>query len=123
MAITEKVITVDPTSGLYTPKNAKACETRAMSIQEVQVALAGVEPREKVVMSMAIFAGFRPGEMLGLQRRHVAAGCSAAYVEQRVYRGVIDDPKTAGSVREAAIPPTSVSRAALRVATHPLFRR
>jgi hypothetical protein len=105
MAITEKVITVDPTSGLYTPKNTKAGQTRAMSIQEVQVALAAVEPREKVLLSMAIFAGFRPDEMFGLQRRHVLANGSAANVEQRVYRGVIDDPKTDGSVREAAIPP------------------
>jgi integrase len=105
MAITEKVITVDATAGLYTPKNAKAGQTRAMSIEEVQVALAAVGAREKVILSMAIFAGFRPGEMLALQRRHVAADRSAVNVEQRVYRGIIDDPKTDGSIREAAIPP------------------
>lgn len=54
---------------------------------------------------MAIFSGFRPSEMLGLQRRHVAVDGSAVNVEQRMYRGIIDDPKTDPSRREVAIPP------------------
>jgi site-specific recombinase XerC len=105
MAVAEKLITVNPTAGLYTPKNAPKGQTRAMSSSEVAVALNAVAFRERVIMHMAIFAGFRPGEILGLQRRHVAADGTKVEVEQRVYRGEIDDPKTRPSIREVAVPP------------------
>ena len=36
----------------------------------------------------------RPGEILALQRRHVASDCSKLSIEQRLYRGDIDTPKT-----------------------------
>jgi len=32
--------------------------------------------------------------LLGLQRKHVANGAGAIGVQQRVYRGELDDPKT-----------------------------
>jgi integrase len=105
MAIAEKLMDASPATRLYTPKNAPKGTTRAMSVEEVQMAFAAVELREKVLLHMAVLSGFRPGEMLGLQRRHVASDGSAVSVEQRVYRGIIDDPKTGHSRREVAIPP------------------
>jgi integrase len=105
MAIAEKVIEASPTTRLYTPKHAAKGQTRAMSVEQVNTALTAVDLREQVLLHMAILSGFRPGEMLGLQRRHVAADGSAVNVEQRVYRGIIDDPKTDPSKREVAIPP------------------
>jgi integrase len=105
MAIAEKVVEVSPATRLYTPKNARKGQTRAMSVDQVNTVLAAVDLRERVLLHMAIFSGFRPGEMLGLQRRHVAADGSAVSVEQRVYRGIVDDPKTDPSRREVAIPP------------------
>lgn len=105
MAVAEKVIDANPATRLYTPKQAAKGQTRAMSVEEVKTALEAVELRERVLLHMAIFSGFRPGEMLGLQRHHVAADGSAVRVEQRVYRGVIDSPKTDPSRREVAIPP------------------
>jgi integrase len=107
MAIGEKVIGASPATRLYTPKHAAKGQTRAISVVEVQTAFAAVELRGKVLLHLAILSGFRPGEMLGLQRRHVALDCSYVIVEQRVYRGVIDDPKTDSSKREVAIPPTT----------------
>ena len=105
MAIAEKVIEASPATRLYTTKHAPKGTTRAMSVEEVKMALSAVELREQVLVHMGIFSGFRPGEMLGLQRRHVATDGSAVNVEQRVYRGIIDDPKTDPSRREVAIPP------------------
>ena len=88
MAIAEKVIEASPATRLYTPKHAPKGQTRAMSVEEVQTALDAVDLREKVLLHMAILSGFRPGEMLGLQRRHVAAdgsavNCRAAGVSRR----------------------------------------
>lgn len=76
---------------------------------DVGVAVGAVEFRERVIIHLAIFAGFRPGEILGLQRRHVASDGSRARVEQRIYRGQIDNPKTLSSVREVAVPPKTAA--------------
>jgi integrase len=105
MAVAEKLVATNPATRLYTPKNAPKGHTRAMTVAEVITALAAVGLRERVLLSLAIFSGFRPGEMLGLQRRHVAPDATAVKVQQRVYRGDIDDPKTEPSKREVAIPP------------------
>ena len=107
MAIAEKVIDANPATRLYTPKNARKGVTRAMSAEEVRASLDAVDLRESVLLHMAIFSGFRPGEMLALQRRHVLENATRVSVEQRVYRGEIDDPKTGASVRKVAIPPTT----------------
>ncbi len=42
-----------------------------------------------MVDHLAIFVGMRPGEILGLQRRHVGEECFQVLIEQRTYRGVI----------------------------------
>lgn len=105
MAVAEKVVTANPATRLYTPKNAPKGRTRAMTAEEVSIALGAFEPRERLLLHMAIFAGFRPGEMLALQRRHVSEDATVVKVEQRVYRGDIDRPKTDPSRREVAIPP------------------
>ena len=47
----------------------------------------------------------RPGEILALQRRHISVDCRKARIEQRLYRGDIDTPKTTKSARTIAIPP------------------
>jgi integrase len=105
MAVAERVILSNPATRLYTPKYAPRGKTRAMTVEEVNVALGAVEFREQILLHMAVFAGFRPGEMLALQRRHVSEDGTVVRVEQRVYRGDIDDPKTDPSRREVAIPP------------------
>ncbi len=109
MAVAEEVIASNPGTRLYTPKHAPKGKTRAMSVEEVNIALGAVELREQVLLQMGVFSGFRPGEMLGLQRRHVSENATVVKVEQRVYRGDIDDPKTAPSRREVAIPPRTAA--------------
>ena len=71
MAVSEKVIAVNPTAALYTPKTAKRTESQAMSADQVEPALGAVEYREQVILRLAIFAGMRPGELLAIQREHV----------------------------------------------------
>jgi integrase len=83
----------------------REAELARMTPEEVNLALGAVGQRERLLLHMAIFAGFRPGEMLALQRRHVSEDATVVKVEQRVYRGDIDRPKTDLSRREVAIPP------------------
>ena len=104
MAVSEKVITVNPTRALYTPRTAKRGESPAMSAKQVEQAVAALECREKLILHLAIFAGIRPGELLAIQREHVKADGSVIEVRRRVYRGKFADPKN-GLVRTIAVPP------------------
>jgi integrase len=76
-----------------------------MNKEEVEHYITALPIRERVIAHLALFAGMRPGEILALQRRHISAdGCQLS-IEQRVYRGDIDTPKTDSSTRLVAIPP------------------
>jgi integrase len=80
-----------------------------MSRDQVLEALAVLSQREVLILHLAILVGMRPGEILALQRRHVSADGATIQVEQRVYGGVIEDPKTYTSHRGAAIAPETAA--------------
>jgi integrase len=105
LALAEGFAQRDPTAALYTPKEAAVAQTRAMTGKEVEEYLAALDTRERVIAHLAIFTGMRPGEMLALQRRHISADCRQVVIEQRLYRGDIDTPKTHSSRRIVAVPP------------------
>jgi integrase len=105
LAIAEGYAERDPTGALFTPRAAVTAETRSMNKEEVEHYIRALEPRERVIAYLAIFSGMRPGEILALQRRHISADCKMLSVEQRLYRGDIDTPKTDKSTRTVAIPP------------------
>lgn len=103
MAVAEKVIAVNPTASLYTPKTAKRNGSQTMSVEEVERALGAVEFREKVILQLAVFAGMRPGELLAIRRGNVKPDASVIEIRQRVYRGKFAAPKN-GLVRTVAVP-------------------
>jgi integrase len=105
LAIAEGYADRDPTGALFTPKAAVTAESRSMNKEEVEEYVTVLEQRECVIAHLAIFSGMRPGEILALQRRHISGDCSKIGVEQRLYRGDIDTPKTNNSTRTVAIPP------------------
>jgi integrase len=104
LAVAEGYAERDPTGSLYTPKLAVTAESRVMNKEEVEQYIAALDQRERVIAHLAIFAGMRPGEILGLQRRHISADCKKIRIDQRLYRGDIDTPKTFASTRTIAIP-------------------
>jgi integrase len=110
LAMAEGYVERDPTGALYTPKQASITETRVMNKEEVEQYINALEPRESVIAHLALFAGMRPGEILALQRRHVSGDCRKVRIEQRIYRGDIDTPKTTSSTRTVAIPPQTANR-------------
>jgi integrase len=107
LALAEGHTERDPTAALYVPKAAAVAPTRALTGKEVELYIKALELRESVITHIAIFAGMRPGEILSLQRRHLSSDCRKAVIEQRLYRGDIDTPKTKTSRRIAAIPPVT----------------
>ena len=104
LAVAEGYTERDPTPALFTPKEAKVGTKRIMNRKEAEQHINALPLRERVIDHLALFTGMRPGEILALQRRHIAEDCSELVIEQRLYRGDIDDPKTALSKRTVGIP-------------------
>ncbi len=109
LALAEGYTDRDPTAALFTPKEALLSPSPVMTKEEVEHYINALTQRERVIALLAIFAGMRPGEILALQRRHVSGDCRKACVEQRIYRGDIDTPKTTNSARTVAIPPKTAA--------------
>jgi len=95
----------DPTGALYTPRQAKTAERRTMSKEEAEQYITVLDTREGIIAHLAIFCGMRPGEILALQRRHISTDFKSLTIDQRLYRGDIDTPKTHSSTRKVVIPP------------------
>jgi integrase len=102
MAIAEDLIRRNPAALLFTPAEAKRGPRLVMTIEEVKKCFAVLDPRERLIVQLGIVAGMRPGEIFGLTWARV--GPDYADIRQRVYKGLIDTPKTLQSVRLAALP-------------------
>jgi integrase len=72
-----------------------------MTLDEVRQLFAVLGLRERVIAGLAVLAGMRPGEIFALTRSR--AESEFANIQQRVYRGEIDTPKTFKSRRLAAL--------------------
>ena len=92
---------INPAELLFTPKEVKRPVQDVMTWQHVRSLFSVLETRELVVCMLATIAGMRPGEIFGLNWRHV--GEDQINIEQRLYRGQIDSPKSPKSKRSVAL--------------------
>ncbi len=81
--------------------SAKSAAQRVATAEEVGQVFAALDLRERLILKLAGIAGLRPGEILGLKWVNLEA--PHANIRQRVYRGVIDSPKSPKSIRRAAL--------------------
>jgi integrase len=72
-----------------------------MAVEEVRQMLSVLDVRERLIARLALIAGMRPGEIFGLKWARMEA--DYADIRQRVYRGDVDSPKSARSVRFAPL--------------------
>lgn len=101
MAVSEGHILRNPAELLFIPRGAKRPEHTAMSREEVLKCFLVLEQRERLIVKFAVLAGLRPGEILALKWGRISG--THVDIQQRVYRGEIDSPKTSNSVRKAAL--------------------
>jgi integrase len=102
MAISEGLVERNPALLLWTPREAAQPVRRAMCVEDVQKCFDALGQRERLIAKLAVIVGMRPGEIFALKWGTLTA--TYADVRQRVYRGIIDTPKTNQSVRRAALP-------------------
>jgi integrase len=101
MAVSEGYLLRNPAQLLFTPRDCPRPQIRTMTIEEVRTLFGVLDTRERLIARLAILAGMRPGEIFALKWKRLEA--EYADVQQRVYRGKIDTPKTTHSVRWAAL--------------------
>jgi integrase len=101
LATSEGLLTRSPAELLFTPRAAHTGPRRVISFQEARTLLSLFEDRDRIILSLALVAGLRRGEIFGLQWGDVHP--THVVIARRVYRGVIDTPKTQQSERNAAI--------------------
>lgn len=92
---------VNPAELLFVPQDATRYPKLVMALEDVRMALSVLELRERVIVGLAILAGLRPGEIFGLTWGRLDG--QYADIQQRVYKGQIDTPKTDNSRRKVAL--------------------
>jgi integrase len=100
MAVAEGRVQRNPALLLFVPKTAQRPKRSVMTIAEVQKLFDALGPRERLIAKFALLAGMRPGEIFALTWGRIS---DCADIRQRVYRGVIDTPKTVQSERKVAL--------------------
>jgi integrase len=101
MAVADGYIARNPALLLFTPKEAATATREVMNVAEVQTCFRVLAQRERLIAKLAILAGMRPGEIFALTWGEMTS--TYANIRQRVYRGIIDSPKTEQSFRKAAL--------------------
>jgi integrase len=61
------------------------------------LAISVLDLRERLIFKLAVFAGLRPGEIFALRRNRLED--RSADIQERIYRGHLDTPKTRKSKR------------------------
>jgi integrase len=100
LAVDDGLVRTNPAAALFTPRDAKRPDKAVMSAGDVARGLAVLKLPGRVIVKLAVLAGMRPGEILALRWQCVKE--SHAVIQQRVYRGKVDTPKTVRSCRTVA---------------------
>ena len=92
MAVHEEYLRRNPAALLFTPKLVGTGSRVVMTWDYVKLLFSTLESRELLVCMLATTAGMRPGEIFGLKWKNIEP--DSINIEQRLYRGKIDSPKT-----------------------------
>ena len=91
MAVAEGHLSRNPARLLFTPRSLTGSTKLIMNMEEVNECFRVLPLRERLIVKMAVLAGMRPGEILGLTWSVVNE--QSCDIQVRVYRGDVDTPK------------------------------
>ena len=102
LALSEGAVERNPATALFTPRKFKpGRERKVLTAEQSRTLQSVLALREQVITRLATWEGMRPGEILALKLDDVESDC--VWVRRRLYRGNLDDPKTARSTRQVAL--------------------
>ena len=103
MARNDGIVSGNQAADLFTPSEAARPKKAVLTAKQVLLGLNVLELRPKLIVSLALLVGMRPGEILALRWPNVHK--DHAEIDCRVYKGSVNSPKTNLSARRAAFPP------------------
>lgn len=93
LAVADGVVPFNPADALQIPRNCKPSrERRALTIEQAELYLSLLDPRERLMARLCLVEGMRKGEAFALRWRDIETGC--IYIRQRVFAGQLDTPKS-----------------------------
>jgi len=101
LAVNEGRLRKNPAALLFTPRGVAHAKKPRMNREEVKSLFSALGILEKLIAMLAILAGMRAGEIFALKWADVHD--DYLDVKQRLYRGLIDSPKTHQSERRVAL--------------------
>jgi integrase len=91
MAQSDGIVGTNPAGALYMPECKPSAAKRVLSLQQVRTVLSVLDLRPRLVFRLAVFSGLRPGEIFAIRLGKV--GENSITIDQRIYRGKLDNPK------------------------------
>lgn len=92
MALTDRLIPVNPVKGVVTPPCKQPNKKRVMTAAQLQQAQMCLPIRERLLLRLGTIEGLRPGEITGLQIEDLTN--EGLQIRRRIYEGQVDIPKT-----------------------------
>ncbi len=93
LAISDGRAVLNPAAALTTPRAAKGKTQPTIGDRDaISKAIMSLPVRERLFLALASWRGIRPGEIAALKVGDIREG--SIHVSRRVYRGVIDSPKS-----------------------------
>lgn len=89
----------NPAAGVDLGREKEAREKRAISAEDLRRIITATADACAFIVMIAFGTGLRVSEILGLRWRNIDLEAGTLSVEQRWYRGDLDDPKTDASKR------------------------
>jgi integrase len=102
----EGLISRNPAALLHIP-DGPTRERRVLTIDQARILFSAFPVRERLILKLCGLAGLRPGEALALQWHDLTD--KGLRITRRVYRGVIDVPKSKKGNRIAALSTSIIS--------------
>jgi integrase len=107
-AVAWKHIDANPAHGAKLPKLKPVREQHVLTYTQAQSLLGALCLRVRTAVALALSTGARRGELFAVRWKHVDSESRTLSIEQSVYDGVIDSPKTENSVRDIPLHPSIV---------------
>jgi integrase len=89
----------NPAHGVELPRIAPICEKWVFTPTQAQELLSRLGPLPQTIIGLALLTGARHGELFALRWRSFDREKQALLIEEAIYDGVIDKPKTEKSIR------------------------
>lgn len=102
LAMSDGRVLTNPGAELRIPRTAAGRKAPQIGDREaIGRAIMGLDLRDRLFLALAVWHGLRPGEVAALRVGDIDG--AEVHIQRRIYRGVVDEPKSAKGVRSVPL--------------------